>query len=312
LRKNTFAKNLKNEFKWLLFVLPLILMILVISYYPIFYAFYGSFRRVPEMAEVFNSPFTGLDNYRFMLNDPRFGQATFITFALMGWSLVYIPLSFVIAYAINSFGKSRLQSVFRIAFFAPYVIPSVATLMIFQVFLQTSGGALNSLLSIIAGQEIAVGFLSDPNIARMGVSIISNYSSLPFGIIICMAGLQTIPQEILESAEMDGANTLQRLFHIVVPNMKGIFTFLLVMQVINGFQRITDLIIIGMGWPTGFPGGSLMSLMMLIYQQSFFRQGAIELNANFGVVYAMTISLFLMIMMVTLLNLFLTRKKSDG
>lgn len=311
MKQGALAKSLKNEIKWLGFVLPFILLLFVFRYYPIFQAIYGSFHRVAEIGSVYTSPFNGLDNYRQIFADKRFLNSTGITFALMGWSLCYIPIAFIIAYAVNSLGKSKLQSGLRVAFFAPYVVPQVAIIMIFQVFLYTNGGVLNSLLSAMAGQPVAIGWLSDPSLGRIGVSIISNYADLPYGVIICMAGLQTIPSELLEAAEIDGANSLQRLRRIVIPNMRGIFSFMLITQVIWGFQRITDLLFVGMGQPVGNPGGSLQSLMMYIYQQSFYREAGALSTSNYGVIFAMTIILFVIIMAVTLLNLLLTRKRND-
>jgi len=306
--KYNLGRTLRNEFKWLGFTMPLVGLLLVISYYPIFYALYGSFVDVSEMDGVFASPFTGLSNYQYVFNDPRFYRATYVTFALMLLSLIYIPIAFLLAYGINSLGKGKLQSVFRVAFFAPYVIPSVAVVMIFQVLLDTNGGVLNAIISSITGQNVFIGWLSSPDLARIGVSFISNYSSLPFGIIICMAGLQAIPDELLEAAQIDGANSFQRMIRIVMPNMFGIFVFLIVTQVIFGFQRIVDLIIVSRGWPTGAPGGSLQSLMMLIYEQSFFRH-AVTASVNYGTTYALTIILFLIILTVTLLNLIISNIK---
>ncbi|MCL1855004.1 MAG: sugar ABC transporter permease [Clostridia bacterium] len=311
MKQNALAKGFKNELKWLGFVLPLILLLFLFRYYPIFQAIYGSFHRVAEIGNSYASPFVGLANYRQLFADPRFANSTFITFALMGWSLCYIPIAFIMAYAVNSLGKGKLQSGFRVAFFSPYVVPNVAIVMIFQVFLQTNGGVLNTILSMFAGRQVTIGWLSDPTLARMGVSIISNYYDLPYGIIICMAGLQTIPSELLEAAEIDGANSFQRLRRIVIPNMRGIFSFMLVTQVIWGFQRITDLLFVGMGQPTGNPGGSLQSLMMYIYQLSFFRSGGTGATSNYGVIFALTIILFAIIMVVTALNLILTGKRGD-
>ena len=297
--------DIKQEIKWFLFMLPIMLTMAVFIYYPFLQDVFKSFFYIPEVNELHMSNFVGLNNYVQVFKDPRFLHALYITFILMLMSLVFIPIGFIIAFMINNVSNKKLQAVFRISFFFPYVIPYVAIILIFQVFLQQSGGVLNAWLSVISGHDVAIGWLGDPRFARIGVSIILNYSKLPYGIIICLAGLQAIPNEIYESADIDGANVFQKLLRITVPNMRGIFTFLFISQVIFGFQRITDLIINGLGHPTGAPAGSLQSIMMLIFELSFFR--TVSVAPNYGYVYAMNIVLAGIILLVTICNIKATK-----
>jgi ABC-type sugar transport system permease subunit len=280
----------------------------IFIYYPMLQSFVGSFLKVTDIKNVFGSPFFGIKNYIAVFSDTRIYESFYITFKLMALSLIYIPISFMIAYWINGIKNRKLQSFFRVSFFLPYVIPIVALVMIFQVILQSEGGVLNNILSLIIGKHVTIGWLSSSKIARYGVSIISNYASLPFGIIICLAGLQTIPVEIMEAASIDGAGPVSKLFKIVLPNMFGIFTFLIVTQVIAGFQRITDLLIAGGvgGQVTGAPGGSLQSVMLLIYQISFY--SATSKNFNYGTVFATTNLLVLCILLVTIILFALLKK----
>lgn len=303
-------RKIRNDLKWLGLILPFVLILLVFAYYPVMQCIAGSFYKIPDIGNVYSGTFNGLGNYKVVFSDKRFITSTYITFALMLYSLLYIPLAFLFACLINNLGKGKLQSVFRVIFFTPYVIPMVAVIMIFQVFLKGSDGTLNVLLSNLVGKEIITGWLSDPSIARFGVSIISNYSNLPYGIIIFLAGLQSIPSELYEAASIDGANAVQKLRRITLPGIIGTAFFLITTQIIFGFQRVTDLLIVGLGRPVGAPGGSLQSLMMYIYQLSFYSNTSISFN--YGVVFAATTLLVAIILIVTLLVFFFTKKIRNG
>lgn len=118
-------------------------------------------------------------------------------------------------------------------------------------------------------------------------------------MLINLAGLQSIPQEIYESSEIDGCNFWQKWTRITIPNMTGTFSFLLITNVIGSFGRFTDLFILGGNSSAGNPNGSLKTILMYIYQYSFR-------TPNFGLSTAGSMVLFLMILSVTIINLRLT------
>ena len=221
--------------------------------------------------------------------------------------LLSIPLGFILASLINGIGKGIWQGFFRVGYYFPNIITGVSVILVFQVVLKTNHGMLNSLLSFLTGHEVAIGWLSDSKYAQFGATILYVWQNLGYSMLINLANLQSVPQEIYEAAEVDGANGLQRWFYITIPQMKTCFAFLFITGMINGLARFTDLFIIGGNSPSGRPGGTLQTILMFIYQFSFE-------SPQYGIASAGAMILFVITFIVTAVNLMTTGffKKEQG
>ena len=211
-----------------------------------------------------------------------------------------IPLGLILASFVNSFGRTRIQSVFRVGFFIPNVISTISIVLVFKYVLLKNGGLLNSFLSLFSSTPVTIGWLTDSSINKIGATIMSVWHGLGYSMLICLAGLQSIPKELYEAAEIDRANALQRWRYITLPNMVSILVFLLITNTISGFSRFGDFFVIGFNSSSGGSRAALQTLLMYIYQYSFD-------SPQYGLSSAGAMILFVIVFIVTMINMKLTR-----
>lgn len=295
-------RRLRESLKWYTFILPSIACLVIMTYIPTFTSFRYSFYDINAIGSV--GKYIGLKNYTSLLASTAFQHALINTVILIAVNYLVIPIGMILASFINSLGKSRTQAFFRIGYFVPNVISTISIIMVFKYVLLQNGGLLNSMLSALAGHEVAIGWITDPNINKFGVSIMSIWQNLGYTMLICLAGLQSIPRELYEAAEVDSANAVKRWWHITVPNMTSIFAFLFITSTISGFSRFTDLYVLSFNSAAGGSKSSLQSLLMYIYQFSFE-------NPKFGFSSAGVMILFVIVLIVTVINMRLTKVLND-
>lgn len=121
-----------------------------------------------------------------------------------------------------------MAELFRVGYYFPNIITGVSVVLIFQVVLKANGGLLNNALSIVTGHEVAIGWLSDSHYSRFGATILSVWGNIGYSMLINLASLQSIPSEIYEAAEVDGANALKQWWYITIPQMTSCFAFLFI------------------------------------------------------------------------------------
>ena len=294
--------RLKREFTWYSFIIVSLVAYVLIAYIPTLTSLRYSFYKVAVLG--FGEEFRGLKNYEILLSSRGFLKAVGNTFALAGFDLFTIIFGLVLASLLNRIGKGRAQSFFRIGFYLPNILTGVSVVLIFQVVLKQEGGLLNNFLSLLSVRDVQIGWLSDSNISKLGASIIAWWKGVGYAMLICLAGLQSIPSEIYEASKVDGCGGLQQWLYITLPQMTQTLVFLLITNLIASFSRFSDLYVLGMNSASGRPGGSLQTIMMYIYQYSFE-------SPNYGISSAGAIILFLMVFAITLVNLKLTRFFED-
>ena len=224
--------------------------------------------------------FTGLANYSRLFGDEVFYQALSNTFIYL---LIQVPLmsmlSLILAVAMNSrFIKWKSQ--FRVGYFLPSVTEMVAYSIIFSLFLNDNG-LLNYLLSVLGIDSVA--WLVDPFWAKFSIMLALTWRWTGYNMVIMLAGLQGIPADLYEAAEIDGASKLKQFFYITVPQMKPLILFSMLMSTIGTINLFSEPFIL----TKGGPGNSTMSLGLYLYNQGF-------MNLNFG--YASAISVVLLIL----------------
>lgn len=243
-----------------------------------------------------DSEFVGLQNYRTIMSNASFLKSVKNTIGLAILSLISIPVGFIIASLIDNVGRGKWQSFFRVGYYFPNIITGVSVVLVFQVVLKTNGGLLNNALSLLLGKEISIGWLTDSSYSWFGATILSVWSTMGYNMLINLASLQSIPREIYEAAEVDGANALKKWLYITIPQMTSCFVFLFITSAINGLARFTDLFIIGGNTPIGKPGGTLQTILMYIYQFSFE-------TPRYGIASAGAMILFVLTFVITMINL---------
>lgn len=293
-QESSLKRKLFKQMEWYSFILVSLLTLIVLTYIPLLSTIRYSLYDVSVIG--FGQRFVGFNNYRVLVNNSAFIRSVINTLVLTLYSLLSIPIGFVLASLINSLGKGKTQSFFRIGFYFPHIITGVSVILIFQIVLKANDGILNSALSFLFRRNINIGWLSDSRYAKFGATILSIWGSLGYTMLINLANLQAIPAEIYEAAEVDGATGIQSWVHITIPQMASTFGFLLITNVIGGLARFTDLFILGGNTSVGRPGGSLQTILMYIYQFSFE-------TPQFGIASAGAMILFVVTFIITLLNL---------
>ena len=260
-------KKIKTTLTWYSFIIVSLVVLIVFTYVPTLQTIRFSFTNMGTYGTDYE--FIGLKNYETLLTSASFLNALKNTVLLALYSLVKIPLGFLLANAINSLGRTKKQTFFRVLFYLPSIITGVSVILVFQYVLRGNGGLLNILLSAALGKEITIGWISDPMYSHLGGTILNTWMDIGYYMLMCLASLQAIPTEIYDAASVDGAKNLKKMFYITIPQMKSCFSFLLVTTMINGFARFTDLYILSGNSCAGRPSGTLQTLLMYIYQYSF-------------------------------------------
>jgi multiple sugar transport system permease protein len=268
----------------LLFVLPWLLSLLIFTTYPVLAAFYLS---LTDYNVVQPPTWVGLQNYRTMLTaDPAFWISVKNT---AFYTLLAVPLGLAGSLALALLLNLRVRglAVYRTLIYLPALTPPVVSTIIFIGMFDPEGGLINAILQQVGLP--ALGWLNDPTWAKPALIMMSLWG-LGAGALIFLAGLQEIPQALLEAAAIDGAGPWLRFRHITLPLLTPVILFNLVVGVIGAFHVFTPALV--SGGTTGKPLESTLMLMVHIYRNAF-RYFAM------GYASALAVVLFLAVLMVT-------------
>jgi len=189
--------------------------------------------------------FVALDNFRRIVSDNLFWQALKVTTV---YTIVSVPLSMVLAFLLALLMNTKVRGIatFRTLYYLPSIIPAVANAVLWAWFLNSDFGLLNALLHAIGLPKVL--WLQDPEWALPGLILMSLWS-LGGAMVTYLAGLQGIPNEFYEAAEIDGAGAWAKLRHVTIPLMSPVIFFSLVMGIIGTFQMFTAAYLITNGGP---------------------------------------------------------------
>jgi multiple sugar transport system permease protein len=274
----------RSEWWWAyLFILPTTLGLGIFSLWPIVETFYYSFT---TWAAFGGHDWSGLKNYQKVFRDHELLQASINTIVYTAVTLTSVPLAIIIAALLNRPGMIGL-GIYRTLYFLPVVtLPSAVALM-WKLLYSGDYGLINWLLSLvgIAGPY----WLSDSKSAIFAIGAVAVWSSVGYNMVILLAGMQTIPRDYYEAAEIDGAGPIRQFFSITVPLLTPSIFFVGVITIINAFQAF-DLVylMIGVNNP------ALEKTQTVVY--FFFQRGFVDHNGG----YAAAIAFLLMIAVLIL------------
>jgi len=219
------------------FVAPSVLVMAGLLVLPLYQTIAWSLQRV-NYGET--GTFVGLDNYTHALTDPRFGQAVLFTVELtLVVVATLIVLGYLLATLVNGLGRSR-PFVLGILLVS-YVIPQVVGGAMFSwLFNSNFGGVLNFLLSTLLGQDILWFASTWPN--RIMVALNTVWSMLPFAMLVILAGLQSVPEEVVEAAQIDGAPTWRLHWNVIIPTVRGTLGFVAIISIMDVLRAFDQLI----------------------------------------------------------------------
>ncbi|MFW5748004.1 MAG: carbohydrate ABC transporter permease [Chloroflexota bacterium] len=239
------------------------------------------------------SVFVGLDNYIDLFDADHHIGGRFIQ--TLGNTLIFaastvvisLPLAFVFALLINR--SIRGLALWRFGFFYPVLLPLIGAANIWAFLFANTTGLINTVLGTlgISGQD----WIGAPNLVLFSIIIVNVWKQTGFYMIFYLAGLQAIPRDLYEAAELDGANYFQRLFYLTVPLLRGTTLFLMIIATTYSFQTVEQLEALNRGLPAD--RGNL--LLYLIFQN-------IGSGRNVGYVNAMTVILVTLLLVFTITN----------
>ena len=278
-------------FRWLnrvhfipLTLAPAIIILAAYVYYPALYSFYLSLHRTRLFSTV---EFNGFGHYISIFNDPVFWKALSNTViysagAIIGTIIVGLGLAIILD------GPLRGKNLFRTAFFIPYVIPFAAHALLWYWLFDPRYGLVNIILGLVGFD--AIPWLTSRDWVLPAFILMDIWKRSGFAMVLFLAGLQTIPDELYEAAVIDGANIWQKFRRITIPLLSPITLFVVIISFLHTFQLFVEPFIM----TKGGPGNASVSVVYLIYQEGFRA-------LNIGRSSAMAVVLFIIIFLLTII-----------
>jgi len=279
------------------FVAPALVVIAVFFFLPVLAALIMSLTDfdIYALADVHNLRFVGLRNYGRLLETPLFWQAfrNTLYFVIVGVPLS-IGASLGAALLLNS-RLARFQGFFRTALFAPVVTTLVAVAVIWRYLFNTRYGFLNYALNQFGIAPI--DWLGDPHWAMPAIILFAIWKSFGYNMVILLAGLQSIPQDLYEAARIDGASAARQFRHVTLPMLAPIVAMVSILTIAGYFQLFAEPYVMTQGGPLQ----STVSVLYFMYEEGFKWW-------NLGSASAVAFILFLFIFAVTVVQVRVARR----
>src|SRR6266498_5889960 len=259
LRPKDSATDQRNRAGYLM-VLPYLLHLAVFLGYPLVFAFVLIFHRWNIYTPM---KWVGLGNIKLLLTDPLIWRALFNTLYFL---LIHIPLQLVIALGLAQLlnQKIRGRTFFRASYFMPVVVSGVVVTILWQQMYASETGLINLLLHRLGLP--AIGWLTDRRYAMPAIAIMATWKNVGLYVVLFLVGLQAIPTELYEAAELDGASGWQKFRRITVPMLNPTIMLVLLLSTIGGFSLFIEPYVMTGGGPVN----STLSGILYLYKQAFF------------------------------------------
>ena len=260
------------------------------SWYPLVRGVLLSFQQVNFVTD---PEWVGFANYQALFADPLFLTAWKNTLLFTGISLVFgYLLPFVIAVLLNEL--RHFKGFFRVMVYLPVMLPPIVSVLLWRYFYDPGNGLFNTALRSVGLPESQ--WTQSSSTAMISLVLVSTWANLGGATLMYLAGLQSIPGELYEAAELDGASIWQRLKHVTFPQMRFIMLVLLLLQIIATMQVFIEPFQL-----TGTSNPDTVTVMVLIYRYAF------TVNNDFGLAAAMSVLLFVVLGVFSAIYLRLTR-----
>jgi multiple sugar transport system permease protein len=256
-------------------VLPYVIFFLAFVAYPLTFSIILIFHRWNIVTPM---EWIGLKNFVRLFDDPLFFTSLKNTLVFLG---IHIPLQIIIAlaFALLLNGKMRARGFFRAVYFLPVVVSGVVVTILWQQLYSYDYGVLNTILRLIGLSPVP--WLVDPHVAMPAIAVMATWKNVGIYIVLFLAGLQTIPHDLYDAANVDGATTFQQFTRITLPMLNPTIVVIVVLSTIGGFSLFIEPYVLTGGGPTQ----STLSGMLYIYNQGFYFSH-MGYAATLGIVYA--------------------------
>lgn len=284
-----------------LFILPALIIYLLLTVYPSIVTFIYSFTNYDGILPISMTKFVGWSNYKYL-----FTQDSSMVQALSNniiWLAVQLTVGNGIALVFAVLLNSRIRGTrfFRSVFFAPVIVSSAAVSFVWGYLLDPQVGDVNRILSALGLESLIRNWLGDPDTALLTVITVDIWKSFGFNMVIFLAALQTIPRDLYEAYEVDGANKWQAFRKVTLPMMLPTIGLVSILTT-NGTIRTFDMVYILTG---GGPGYETEVVMTRLFAEAFT-------SNRMGYGSSVSIVLFAVLLIVALVQLKTTEQKEIG
>lgn len=288
-----------------LLILPYFLLYFAFSLFPVLFTFVISLTNWDGFSEM---KFIGLSNYvRLFTKDPTFYQSLYNTLFVMVFSIpAQIALGLLLAVLLKDFFL-RARNSLQLINFLPYITTPVAVGILFQVLFDWKVGTVNAALVGLHILKEPIYWLGHAWSARLVTIILLVWKLFGYKMIMFLAGLSTISEELYDAAKIDGANWWQSFYRITLPMLQPIMTFVLITSIINGLRLFDEpqLLFMSESQPIGGPDHAVETVVMNFYYAAFR-------NFNFGYGSAIAYGLFIVIFFFSFLSMRMMNKGGES
>jgi multiple sugar transport system permease protein len=267
-----------------LYVLPALAVMMIVIAYPVYYTLELSLFKTPANLQMKDKVYVGLDNYVTILTSQSFRDVTVNTLI---WTISSTLISFLLGLcaALALHREFAGRGVLRAVLLVPYVVSAVAASYVWKWLYHSDFGVIGALSVQFGFTDRPINFLDNLYTVLPSLIVVNIWREFSFAMIMLMAGLQTVPDQLLRAAQVDGANTWQRFWHVTFPHLKGVsMVTLLLLMVANFNSFIIPWVMTG-----GGPAGASDIWITQIYQLAFGRQ-------RWGLASAYAVILFVVLM----------------
>lgn len=292
-------KRLKNDnLRAFFYLLPALIIIVMFQFYPIIKSFLMGF--YTDFDYLTNSVYeVGIDNFVHVSEDISFHKAIINTCV---YAFIATPLGIIIAliFALILNSNIKFKKLFTNVFFLPFVTSTTAVAVVFRWMLNKDFGIVNAFLDVLGMGKVS--WLMDPNMTIPILVVLSIWKGLGYKIIIFLASLQNIDSRYNMAGRMDGASKFQRICHITIPILKPTILFLTTISLIESFKLFDEIYVL-----YGKKSGPLESGLTIVYYifDKFYS------HWEFSIASAAAFILFLIILIFTILQFIITRRKEE-
>ncbi|WP_304427817.1 carbohydrate ABC transporter permease [uncultured Clostridium sp.] len=274
--------KLRKKIEPYFYLIPTFIIFTLFVFYPFIKTIIMSMSTTNIRGQI--KDFIGLENFKEILTSPEFYNSIFVTFKFV---LIVAAPSVIIGFLLALLANNKLKGsrIYELMFSLPMAIASAPAAIIWTMIFHPTNGVLNHLL----GTQI--GWLTNSKFALISVAIVTIWLNIGLNFIFLLTGLRNIPNELIESAAIDGANYLTKVKNIIIPMVSPQMFLVVFMNLINAFQAFGQIKLLTQGGP----GDSTNVLVHSIYREAFF-------NGRFEMACAQALILFVIMMIVTLLQ----------
>jgi multiple sugar transport system permease protein len=262
---------------------PALVMVIVIFVLPLILVAWISLHNWPLLG---NATFTGLGNYRQIVHDKIFGNALLFT---AKYTVIVTPVQLVIGYLLAVMVRRKIRGVgfFRTVYFMPVVVGFAATAYVFLVMLTPGIGVVNAILHGLGLTNGQTNWLTSPGLATLVAVILITWKTIGIAMILFMAAMQAVPEELYEAAKVDGAGWWRREARVTLPLVRGTTALVLVLTIAASFLAFDQFYILTQGGPDN----ATLTAVLWIYTTGFvqYREG-----------YAAALSIVLLVLLILL------------